>query len=301
MSKVSWISVVGSLNVDLTFRVPSFPAPGETLIAAEAVTSLGGKGGNQAIAAKRAGAEVRMIGCLGNDDQARQYRARLGEEGIDCSGVMRTEARTGVASIALNEEGENTIIVDPGANLQLTPRKVEELENLFRGSAATLLQLECPVESVVKAAQLARNAGSLVVLNPSPWNPKVFEGDIPFDILILNEGEAEAMSSGASAHFLQRGGRTGIVTRGALPTRVFTGGEMQEIAPPEISPVDTVGAGDTFAGVFAASLAEGREVLDSVRMANSAAALATLQQGAQEAIPYRDAIVEMVMQHDAPS
>ena len=301
MSKVSWISVVGSLNVDLTFRVPSFPAPGETLIAAEAVTSLGGKGGNQAIAAKRAGAEVRMIGCLGNDDQARQYRVRLGEEGIDCSGVMRTEVRTGVASIALNDEGENTIIVHPGANLQLTPAKVEELENLFKGSAVTLLQLECPVESVVKAAQLARNAGSLVVLNPSPWNPKVFEGDIPFDILILNEGEAEAMSSEGLAHFLQRGDRTGIVTRGALPTRVFTGGEMQEIAPPEISPVDTVGAGDTFAGVFAASLAEGREVLDSVRMANSAAALATLQQGAQEAIPYRDAIVEMVMQHDAPS
>ena len=109
------------------------------------------------------------------------------------------------------------------------------------------------------------------------------------------------MSSGALAHFLQRGDRTGIVTRGALPTWVFTGGKMQEIAPPEISPVDTVGAGDTFAGVFAASLAEGREVLDSVRMANSAAALATLQQGAQEAIPHRDAIVEMVMQHDAPS
>tara|TARA_B100000579_G_scaffold349198_1_gene302686 strand:+ start:407 stop:1312 length:906 start_codon:yes stop_codon:yes gene_type:complete len=301
MSKASWISVVGSLNVDLTFRVPSFPAPGETLVSAEVVTSFGGKGGNQAVAAKRAGVEVRMIGCLGDDEQAGQYREHLGEEGIDCSGVMRTEGRTGVASIALNDEGENTIIVHPGANLQLTPAKVEELENLFKGSAVTLLQLECPVESVVKAAQLARNAGSLVVLNPSPWNPKVFESGIPCDILILNEGEAEAMSSGGLAHFLQRGDRTGIVTRGALPTWVFTGGKMQEIAPPEISPVDTVGAGDTFAGVFAASLAEGREVLDSVRMANSAAALATLQQGAQEAIPHRDAIAEMVMQHDAPS
>ena len=301
MSKASWISVVGSLNVDLTFRVPSFPAPGETLIAAEVVTSFGGKGGNQAVAAKRAGGEVRMIGCLGDDEQAGQYRKRLGKEGIDCTGVMRTEGRTGVASIALNDEGENTIIVHPGANLQLTPAKVEELENLFKGSAVTLLQLECPIESVVKAAQLARNAGSLVVLNPSPWNPKVFESDIPCDILILNEGGAEVMSSGALAHFLQRGDRTGIVTRGALPTRVFTGGKMEEVAPPEISPVDTVGAGDTFAGVLAASLAEGRDVLNSVRMANSAAALATLQQGAQEAIPHRDAIVEMVMQHNAPS
>ena len=301
MSKASWISVVGSLNVDLTFRVPSFPAPGETLIAAEVVTSFGGKGGNQAVAAKRAGGEVRMIGCLGDDEQAGQYRKRLGKEGIDCTGVMRTEGRTGVASIALNDEGENTIIVHPGANLQLTPAKVEELENLFKGSAVTLLQLECPVESVVKAAQLARNAGSLVVLNPSPWNPKVFESDIPCDILILNEGGAEVMSSGALAHFLQRGDRTGIVTRGALPTRVFTGGKMEEVAPPEISPVDTVGAGDTFAGILAASLAEGRDVLNSVRMANSAAALATLQQGAQEAIPHRDAIVEMVMQHNAPS
>ncbi len=298
MSAAPWISVVGSLNVDLTFRVPSFPAPGETLIAAEAVTSFGGKGGNQAIAAKRAGAEVRMIGCLGGDEEARQYRARLAEEGVDCSGVMGTKGRTGVASIVLNDEGENTIIVNPGANFQLTPEKVEELRHLFRGSSVTLLQLECPIESVIKAAQLARDAGSMVVLNPSPWNPKVIESDIPCDILILNEGEAAAMSSGAMDHFLQRGDRTGIVTRGELPTRVFTGGKLQEIAPPEISPVDTVGAGDTFAGVFAASFAEGREILDSVRMANSAAALATLREGAQEAIPNRDAIVEMMLRQN---
>lgn len=295
MSKASWISVVGSLNVDLTFRVPSFPAPGETLMAAQAVTSFGGKGGNQAVAAKRAGAEVRMIGCLGGDEHARQYRSRLAEEGIDCSGVMGTKGRTGVASIALNDEGENTIIVHPGANLQLTPGKVEELEHLFRGSSVTLLQLECPIESVVKAAQLARDAGSMVVLNPSPWNPKVFESDIPCDILILNEGEAAAMSSGALHHFLQRGDRTGVVTRGGLSTQVFIAGKTHEVAPPEVSPVDTVGAGDAFAGVLAASLAEGREILDSVRMANSAAALATLREGAQEAIPRRDAIVEMML------
>ncbi len=297
----SWISVVGSLNVDLTFRVPSFPAPGETLIAAEAVSSFGGKGGNQALAAKRAGAKVRMIGCLGDDEQARQYRARLVEEGIDCSGVMSTEGRTGVASIALNRDGENTIIVDPGANLQLTPCKVAELENLFRGSAVTLLQLECPIESIIKAAQLARIAGSVVVLNPSPWNAKVIESDIPCDVLILNEGEAAAMSSGAFNDFLRCGGRTGIVTRGALPTQIFMDGKIQEIAPPTISPVDTVGAGDTFAGVFSASLAEGKEVLDSVRIANCAAALATLQEGAQKAIPFKDAIMEMILSQNASS
>ena len=297
----SWISVVGSLNVDLTFRVPSFPVPGETLIAAEAVTSFGGKGGNQAIAAKRAGAKVRMIGCLGDDEQAIQYRVRLGEEGIDCAGVMRTEGRTGVASIALNDDGENTIIVDPGANFQLTPGKVANLEHLFRGSVVTLLQLECPIESIVKAAQLARIAGSVVVLNPSPWNDKVIESDIPCDVLILNEGEAAAMSSGAFNDFLRCGGRTGIVTRGALPTQIFMDGKIQEIAPPTTSPVDTVGAGDTFAGVFSASLAEGKEVLDSVRIANCAAALATLQEGAQEAIPYKDAIMEMMLRQSASS
>ena len=294
----SSISVVGSLNVDFSFRVPSFPAPGETLMAAELATSFGGKGANQAVAARRAGAEVRMIGCLGSDEQAREYRKHLANEGIDTSGVMTAKGRTGVASIALDDRGENTIIVHPGANSMLTPGKVEKAEHLFRASAATLLQLECPFESVLRAAQLARHAGSLVVLNPSPWDPRVVEADIPFDILILNEGEAASLRSGVFDAFPGDGNQTVIVTRGSLPTQVLSAGKIEEIAPPKVSPVDTVGAGDTFAGVFSAAFAAGREILDSVRMANAAAALATLRNGAQEAIPHGDAIAEMMLQQE---
>ena len=288
------ISVVGSLNVDLTFRVPHFPGPGETLTASQALTAFGGKGANQAVAAARAGARVRMIGCLGNDEPGKRYRDYLAGEGIDHAGVLAGAEPTGTAFITVDGEGENTIVVHPGANHELTEAKMDGLVSHFRDSAVTLLQLECPLDAVARAAGVAKEAGATVIFNPSPWDPESMERNIPFDILIVNEREEEGLRSGNGMACIQERCEAIIVTRGAQSTRVLTEGRTLEAEPPSVSPVDTVGAGDTFAGVFALAHAEGLGLLDSVRMANTAAALATLRPGAQEAMPVRGEIDDML-------
>ena len=288
------ISVVGSLNVDLTFRVPRFPGPGETLMASQALTAFGGKGANQAVAAARAGARVRMIGCLGNDEPGKRYRDYLAGESIDHAGVLAGAGPTGTAFITVDGEGENTIVVHPGANHELTEAKMDGLVSHFRDSAVTLLQLECPLDAVVRAAGVAKEAGATVIFNPSPWDPESMERNIPFDILIVNEREEEGLRSGNGMACIQERCEAIIVTRGAQSTRVLTEGRTLEVEPPSVSPVDTVGAGDTFAGVFALAHAEGLGLLDSVRMANTAAALATLKPGAQEAMPSRAEIDDML-------
>lgn len=288
------ISVVGSLNVDLTFRVPRFPGPGETLMASQALTAFGGKGANQAVAAARAGARVRMIGCLGNDEPGKRYRDYLAGESIDHAGVLAGAGPTGTAFITVDGEGENTIVVHPGANHELTEAKMDGLVSHFRDSAVTLLQLECPLDAVVRAAGVAKEAGATLIFNPSPWDPESMERNIPFDILIVNEREEQGLRSGNGMARIQERCEAIIVTRGAQSTRVLTEGRTLEVEPPSVSPVDTVGAGDTFAGVFALAHAEGLGLLDSVRMANTAAALATLKLGAQEAMPSRAEIDDML-------
>ena len=288
------ISVVGSLNVDLTFRVPRFPGPGETLMASQALTAFGGKGANQAVAAARAGARVRMIGCLGNDEPGKRYRDYLAGESIDHAGVLAGAGPTGTAFITVDGEGENTIVVHPGANHELTEAKMDGLVSHFRDSAVTLLQLECPLDAVVRAAGVAKEAGATLIFNPSPWDPESMERNIPFDILIVNEREEQGLRSENGMARIQERCEAIIVTRGAQSTRVLTEGRTLEVEPPSVSPVDTVGAGDTFAGVFALAHAEGLGLLDSVRMANTAAALATLKLGAQEAMPSRAEIDDML-------
>ena len=294
VKKAPTISVVGALNVDLTFRVPRFPVPGETLTASQAMTAFGGKGANQAVAAARAGARVRMIGCLGNDEYGERYREHLAGEGIDHAGVLAGAGPTGAAFITVDGEGENTIVVHPGANHELTVAKMSELTDLFTESAVALLQLECPLDAVAGAAEVAKDAGATVILNPSPWDPESMERNIPIDILIVNEREAEALPLGSEMGCMPQGCEAVIVTRGARSTWVITEGRTQEVEPPVVTPVDTVGAGDTFAGVFALAHAEGLGLLDAVRLANAAAALATLRPGAQEAMPARGEIEEML-------
>ena len=299
VSSVPVISVVGSLNVDHTFRVSRFPEPGETLTAPGAEISFGGKGANQAVAAARAGAEVRMIGCLGRDPHGEAYRKLLEEEGIDHSGVLTGDGATGTAFITVDDSGENTILVDPGANHELGVDMIGRMARQLAESDVLLLQLECPLEVVACAVETARDGGTKVILNPSPWHPGWLECTPPPGILILNEGEAGSLLAGRDlceeGVFRDLGCEAVVVTRGGGPTQLFTGGkDALEVPPPVVSPVDTVGAGDAFAGALAVAQAEGMNLLDSVRLANAAAALATLKPGAQAAIPRRAEIVEML-------
>jgi len=233
-----------------------------------------------------------MIGCLGNDEYGKRYRDYLAGEGIDHTGVLAGAEPTGTAFITVDGEGENTIVVHPGANHELTAAKMDGLVSHFRGSAVTLLQLECPLDAVVRAAGVAKQAGATVVFNPSPWDPESMERNIPFDILVVNQRESEALPFGSGRARIQEGCEAVIVTRGACSTLVVTRDRTLEVPPPEVSAVDTVGAGDTFAGVFALAHVEGLGLLDSVRTANAAAALATLRPGAQEAMPVRREIEE---------
>lgn len=275
------IVVVGSLNVDHTLRVPHIPAPGETLTSSSMLTCFGGKGANQAVAAARAGGRVAMIGCVGVDDFGTRYIEALKTEGIDTSGISRSETPTGSAFIAVDEAGENSIIVNPGANHAITVADIEKHAESIRGADALLLQLECPLPVARRAAEIAREAGVKVILNPSPLSEVFLADRFDVDVLIVNEGEAAKITPDLDlkqARCVQL-----IITRGAESTLSLTAAGVSEFAPPKVTPVDTVGAGDTFAGAFAVS--------NDIAFANAAGAQATLKAGAQPSIPTREAIM----------
>lgn len=274
------IVVVGSLNVDHTLRVPRIPAPGETLTSSSMLTCFGGKGANQAVAAARAGGRVAMIGCVGVDDFGTRYIEALKAEGIDTSGVLRSETPTGSAFIAVDDAGENSIIVNPGANHAITVADLEKQAELIRGANALLLQLECPLAVVRRAAEIAREAGVKVLLNPSPLSEAFLADRFEVDVLIVNEGEAAKIMP--DGDFNDAKCRQLIMTRGAESTLCMTADRVKTFAPPKVTPVDTVGAGDTFAGAFAVS--------GDIAFANAAGALATLKAGAQPSIPTRSEI-----------
>lgn len=285
------IVVVGSLNVDHTLRVPRLPAPGETLTSRSMLTCFGGKGANQAVAAARAGAAVSLIGCVGTDDFGARYIEHLSGWGIDTAGVLRSETPTGSAFIVVDDVGENSIIVNPGANYAITPQEIEKHAHLMHGADALLLQLECPLPVVRRAAEIARSSGVRVILNPSPLNAAFLVERFKVDVLIVNEVEAAQIAPNRDLREAKC--RQLIITRGPEATLSITEHGVSEIAPPKVTPVDTVGAGDTFAGAFAVASGE-VGVDDAIRFANAAGALATLKAGAQPSIPTREAILALL-------
>jgi ribokinase len=290
------IAVVGSLNVDFTFRVPRIPSLGETLTALGLVVQLGGKGANQAIAAARAGAEVSLIGCVGNDEHGRRYREYLDREGIQTDFLFTTEEPTGSAFIAVDDCGENSIIVNPGANAHLNIEHVAQSAPVLREVDAVVLQLECPLPAVALAVQLAKAAGVRVVINPSPFVLDAVKALRGADVWIFNRSEFDQLSAAVASGPVGEGilgtlgGTMLVVTHGAGPTVLTTDYERIAMSPPQVRPVDTVGAGDTFAGAFAVALSESMALQDCVRFANAAGALATLKEGAQASIPDRKSV-----------
>ncbi len=281
------VVVVGSLNIDYTLRVPRIPAPGETWTARSMFSCLGGKGANQAIAAARAGAKAAMIGCVGEDESDTRYIEALKREGIDTRGIQRSSTPTGVAFIVVDDAGENSIIVNPGANHEVTKAQVERHAALIREADALLLQLECPLPVVRLAAEIARTAGVRVILNPSPLTEAFLADPFEVDVLIVNEGEAKKMAPNRCLREAKC--RQLVITRGAGSTLHVTEGGLVEYVPPKVWPVDTVGAGDAFAGAFAVASSEGQA--HAVAFANAAGALATQKAGAQPSIPWREAIL----------
>jgi ribokinase len=295
------IVVVGSLNIDYIASVERLPRPGETVAAAGLRQSFGGKGANQAVAAARQGASVAMIGCVGVDDGGRRYCNRLHAERIDTAAIsMTSTALTGTALIAVDSLAENMIVVAAGANGELKPPAVRTHRALIARARIVLLQLEIPLVTVVETVRLANRLNIPVVLNPSPLRKAFPWGKCRLATLIANTGETEAIF-GLAADRLparvsawrralkKRGINQLVITRGSKPTLCLDATVFLEIPTLPVKPVDSVGAGDAFAGTFAARRAEGADLATAVRFANCAGALATLQSGAQEAIPTRAA------------
>jgi len=307
------VVVLGSLNMDLGARTARMPRPGETVFGEDFVTVPGGKGANQAVAAARAGASVTMVACVGDDAQGEAYIRALHEEGIDTDGMrVVPDAKTGVALISVQRgTGQNCIAVCPGANLLLTPGDVDRARERIASSSGVLAQLEVRLETVLRAATLAREAGVPFLLNPSPVPregvPSALLGLT--DYLILNDTEIRriGLSLGTedprqAARRLVADGLTAVaLTRGAEGCVIVDAAGERCIEPFAVKPVDAVGAGDAFAGALAAALAEGRPLSEAALLANAAGALAVTVEGAMPSLPPRVRIDALLRESDLPA
>lgn len=295
------IVVVGSINQDLTVRVPHHPAPGETVLGTSHVFGAGGKGANQAVAAARLGRRVAMIGRVGDDQPGRDLVRGLEAEGVDVSHVgVDGDAPTGLALITLDEQAENAIAVSPGANSRLHPETVEEARQVIVEATVLLVQLEVPIESVQEAASLATGT---VILNPAPAAALPDELSALADVIVPNRSELATLAGvdlptdigevSAAAHRLS-GHSDVIVTLGSDGAVVFSDGRVTPTVAPRIDSVDTTGAGDAFCGALADALSRGMTLEDSARWAVAAGASATTRHGAQTAMPTADAVARLI-------
>ncbi len=290
------VLVFGSINLDLTVRVPRLPGPGETALGAGGLgTAAGGKGANQALAARRAGGgQVRLVGCVGRDGFAGPALALLDAEGVDISRVRRTAAPTGVALIAVSDAGENQIAVASGANADLRADAVPE--DWLTPDTVLSLTLEAPPAEVLALARRAGPLGCRIVLNAAPALPVPGELLDLLAVLIVNRHEAPVVAAEAglgnlapadAARALSRGRAAAvIVTLGAEGALAFRGAEAWRVPALKLDRVvDTTGAGDAFAGALAAALELGMGWTDALARASAAGGLACTKQGAQPALP----------------
>jgi ribokinase len=296
---VSRVVVVGSANVDIAVRVPRLPVPGETVLGSEAATLIGGKGANQAVAARRLGADTVLVAAVGDDRFGDDVRAALAREGLPAGHLITVNgAATGVALIVVDAAGENTVVVAPGANGRLDGRVLDRLPALLDPDAVLLLQLEIPLPACLAAARDARRAGARVVLNAAPL-PEAADAALAellqeVDILVVNEGEAARLGGhpagsvewvAAAAGLCDLGPKTCVVTLGARGAVSADGAEAVAQAAFPVDAVDTTGAGDAFCGALAAALAGGAGLDEALRRACAAGAIATTRMGAQSAMP----------------
>ena len=280
------IAVVGSINLDLVVAVERHPGPGETVVGGDCRQLPGGKGANQAVAAARLGAEVAMVGRVGADAQGAWLREGLWTEGVDVEHVREDRvAPTGVAMIAVDARGENTIVVSPGANARVDARDVAAASDVVRGAEVVLVQHEVPAEAVAAAID---TAGGTVVLNPAPARGLA----APVDVLVPNRGELETLAGGRGDPVtLARSitaARAVVVTLGEEGAIVVEGDRAERVRAPHVEAVDSTGAGDAFCGALAEAMAGGATVVEAARWAVRVAAVSVTRPGAQGGLPRRE-------------
>ncbi|MFF5178928.1 ribokinase [Micromonospora sp. NPDC000316] len=289
------VVVVGSANMDLVAMAPSLPRPGETMLGTDFVMVPGGKGANQAIAAVRAGASCVFLGAIGSDAFGVTLRARITAAGVDTDQLRVAYGTSGVAVVMVNAQGENAIVVTPGANDALVDLTEEELATV-RAADVLVTQLEIPVQTVTTAALVARAAGTRVILNAAPARDLPPELLAAVDLLVVNEGEAQA--------FTGRGREDPRALLDLVPRAVLTLGgdgawyvdrDGTEVHVPAVAVdvVDSTAAGDAFTAALAVGWGEGRDVVDAVRWASAAGAACVRKLGASVALPRRAEIDEL--------
>ncbi len=302
------IIVVGSANTDMVVRVPHLLQPGETLLGSQFVMARGGKGANQAVAARRLGARVTFVARLGRDNFGRDSAAAYREEGIDTAFVAwDDEAPSGVALIMVSDAAENIIAVVPGANGRLSPGDIRAAEQAIIGADCMLLQLEIPLETVETAARLAKKNGVRVILNPAPGVqlPRSILESV--DVITPNENEA-AILVGDGLDFSAEQAAVDlfrllevpalVVTLGGRGARLVQGSQVLDLPAFQVEPIDTTAAGDAFNGALAVALGRGEPLAEAVRFANAVGALSTTRLGAQPSLPSGDE-VEAFMKEQA--
>lgn len=299
----SKIIVVGSMNMDMVVKTSHIPQPGETVLGGSFFMNPGGKGANQAVSVARLGGDVTFVGKIGDDIFGKQSSQLFDEEGVDTNGILSDhDSPSGIALITVDEHGENSIVVAPGANAHLEPADVERVLDKYPDSKILLMQLEIPMRTVEFAAQHAREKGMQVILNPAPANehvPGVFH---LVDILTPNVNEAEALSGiriaditsarQAAESIHAQGVKHVIITLGKDGAALLEeGGVFYHIPAPVVETVDTTAAGDVFNGALAVALGEGKGLMDATSFACCAASIAVTKMGAQSSIPFRNEIL----------
>ncbi|PSM16539.1 ribokinase [Nitratireductor sp. StC3] len=287
------VIVIGSINLDLIASVGRLPGPGETVAGDGFATAPGGKGANQALAAARAGAAVRMVGAVGKDGFAAEALALLERGGVDLTGVGETHASTGTALILVGGDGENMIAVVAGANAAVLPGDVSKAAP--GAGDVVLMQQEIPLETIRAGLEAARAAGAVSVLNTAPYNDEAADLLALADYVVANETEFDLCARALDLKgqdrearmrdFAAGTGRTVIVTLGGEGVLAAAPDGFFRVAALAVTPVDTVGAGDTFCGYLGAALERGEPLEAALRRAAVAGSLACLKPGAQPAIP----------------
>ena len=300
----SRILVVGSANTDMVISAEHFPLPGETMMGHGFMTNHGGKGANQAVAAARLEGNTAFIGKVGDDQFGHSTIEMMKGEGIDVSGLTVTsEQASGVALITTVPSGENSIIVDSGANGLLRPEDITNAEKLFEDAGIVLMQLETPIDTLTEAAAMAKKHGAYVVLNPAPAPKEPLPVELlkNVDLLIPNETEAAYISGvniagdedlPAAMNEIQKlGVKDVIITVGSRGVCARMDGEMVTVPAFKVKAIDTTAAGDTFCGALCVALSNGKPLVEAIRFGCKASSISVTRRGAQMSMPRLEEIV----------
>jgi ribokinase len=303
---MSRIAVIGSINTDMVVRSSEIPKPGQTLMGHSFITTGGGKGANQAVAAARLGGEVSLIAKIGADAFGEISLENFKKEKINTAYVYTDQhAPSGIAIIVVDDKGENIIVVAPGANALLNQDDINSAEEAIKNSDIVLFQLEVPMSTVAEGVRLAKKHNRLVMLNPAPAS--AIPGDIlqHIDIITPNQTEVLALtgitvnditSAQQACDILHNKGiTTVIITMGEQGSYLSSGNDKKMVAGYNAGKaIDTVAAGDTFCGGLAIAIAEGKSLNEAIQFANAAAALSVTKAGAQASIPNRDDVTKLL-------